>query len=110
VTSVAVLTYLAIAGFAAALRRVRWLGRTTSRVFAGISLFALPWILITMAVFLKVPDSRAVLGILIAIPGFVFSVPAVPLMIDLEPPALAVAHDFPCDPAGGTSAATTYWV
>jgi len=82
-----ILTYLATAAFAVALLRIGWLGRGTSRVFVGISLFAVLCLTVAAAVVLQFPPGRlrfetASLGVKIAfIPGFVFGIPAIPFII-----------------------------
>jgi len=77
-----VLTYLATAAFSVALARTGWLGRKTSRVFAGISLFAVLCLAITTAVFIRSPlDPEAFVKSKIANAGFVFAIPALRLII-----------------------------
>jgi hypothetical protein len=79
--SAVVLTYLAAAAFAAALGQTQWLGRTSSRAFAGTSLFAVVCLTTMMAVALPSQDPMAIFKTWYAIPGFVFSIPAVSFMI-----------------------------
>jgi hypothetical protein len=64
------LTYLATAAFAAALRSVGWLGRIASSVFEGLSLIAVP-----LVVLLPLYPSK------LALPGFVLGIPAVPFVM-----------------------------
>lgn len=76
------LTYIAAAAFAAALGRTQWLGRAASRSFVRVSLLAVLCLAIMMAVALRNPqDSMAVFKTWYAIPGFIFSIPAVSFMI-----------------------------
>lgn len=76
------LTYLAAAAFGAALGRAQFLSRRSTRAFVGTSLFAVPCLAILMVVALRSPnDPMAVFKTWYAIPGFVFSIPAVSFMI-----------------------------
>ena len=78
----AVLTYVATAAFAAALGELGWLGRTSSRVFAGVSLFVILCQGVTVAVLTRTPgDPTAVTNHWYAIPGMVGAVPALPLIM-----------------------------
>lgn len=79
--SAVILTYLAAAAFAAALGRTRWLGRRSSRAFVGTSLFAVLCLAIMTAVAIRSQDPMAIFKTWYAIPGFVFSIPAVSFMI-----------------------------
>ena len=77
-----ILIYLAIAAFAVALRRTGWLGGISSRVFVAISFFAILCLVVTIAVSLQHPDDpTAVFKSKVAIPGFVVSIPAIPLIM-----------------------------
>ncbi|MBI4535395.1 MAG: hypothetical protein HY708_03890 [Ignavibacteriae bacterium] len=77
-----VLTYLATALFAAAIGRLQWLGRTARRVFVGLSLFAIMCVLIKMAEIFSSPHNPMWgFETWYMIPGFVFSIPAVPWMM-----------------------------
>ena len=82
-----ILTYLATAAFAVALLKIGWLGRGTSRVFVGISLFAVLCVTVAAAVVIQFPlgalrFETASLGVKIAfIPGFVLGIPAIPFII-----------------------------
>lgn len=74
-----VLTYLATAAFAASLARTGWIGRTSSRVFVGTSLFA------ALCVGIRATEALASVQNPMwgfqkwyAFPGFVFLIPAVP--------------------------------
>lgn len=76
------LSYVATAAFAAALGRTLWLGRTASRAFVGTSLFALLCVGIKVAVVLGSPqDPMWAFKTWYTIPGLVFSIPAMPLII-----------------------------
>jgi hypothetical protein len=78
----AVLTYVATAAFAAALGELGWLGRTSSRVFVGVSLFVILCQGVTVAVLTRTPgDPTAVVTHWYAIPGMAGAVPALPLIM-----------------------------
>ena len=82
-----ILTYLATAAFVVALLKIGWLGRGTSRVFVGISLFAVLCVTVAAAVVIQFPPGHfrfetASLGVKIAlIPGFALGIPAIPFII-----------------------------
>jgi hypothetical protein len=82
-----ILTYLATAAFTVALLKIGWLGRGTSRVFVGISLFAVLCVTVGAAVVIQFPPGglrfeTASLGVKVAsIPSFVFGIPAIPFII-----------------------------
>lgn len=75
------LTYLAATAFAAAFGRTRWLGPASSRSFVWVSLFAVLCLAITTTVAIRSQDPMAIFKTWYAIPGFVFSIPAVSFMI-----------------------------
>ena len=64
------LTYLAITFFAVSMNRVGWLGKTSSKVYILISLFA--FILIVLSAFLPEPFITV---------GFAVSIPAIPFLM-----------------------------
>lgn len=75
----AVLTYLATASFAAALGKTSWLGRSASRAFVGISLFAVLGVAIKMIEVFRSPQNPMWdFSPWYAIPGNVLSIPAIP--------------------------------
>ena len=64
------LTYLAITFFAVSMNRIGWLGKTSSKIYIMISLFA--FILIVLSAFLPEPFVTA---------GFAVSIPAIPFLM-----------------------------
>src|SRR6266446_1018956 len=82
-----ILTYLATAAFAVALLKTGWLGRGTSRVFVGISLFAVLCVTVGTALLMQFPPGHlrfetASLAVKIACtPGLAFGIPAIPFII-----------------------------
>jgi len=70
-----VLTYLATAAFAAALKRAQWLGRPASRAFVTLSFFA---VLCLVFRGMQFPDPKAVFEHWYTIPGYVAGIPAIP--------------------------------
>lgn len=76
------LTYVASAAFSKALGRTQWLGRSASRGFTYVSLLAILGVAIMMMVALRTPqDPMAAFKTWYALPGFIFSIPAVSFMI-----------------------------
>lgn len=83
------LTYLATAGFAAALGRIRWVGRRASRATVLACLVAAAFVSIRVAVAVRFPR-EPIWGFehWYAMPGFILAIPAVPWLV---PCALGVA-------------------
>jgi hypothetical protein len=83
------LTYLATAGFAAALGRIRWVGRRASRATVIASLLAAAFVAIRVAEAMQSPR-EPIWGFehWYAMPGFILTIPAVPWLV---PCALGVA-------------------
>ena len=70
-----VLTYLTVAAFAASMGRAGWLGRRAARIFVGLNLTALVFIMIRG---LSFPDPMAGATPWYLQPGFIAGIPAVP--------------------------------
>ena len=83
----AALTYLAVAAFAASLRRTQWLGRTASRVCVGISFFAVSCLAVAMAATLESPEApmSGIKNWLATLGPTVFMIPAVPAVSWIMP-------------------------
>ena len=77
-----VLSYFASASYGASLRRISWSGKNGSKGFVWTSFFAVLCLLIMATVALANPtEDMAVFKTWYAIPGFIFSIPAVTFII-----------------------------
>lgn len=72
------LTYVATAAFAASLARTKWLGRKASLAYIIVNFIALLFIAIKVQ---QHPDAAAASQPWYTIPGFIFGVPALPLVM-----------------------------